>query len=252
MTSSRPLLISALCLTGIECLAGIGSAWAAPARAQDTDVLIRQAPTDPAGRSTSIDVNQIASGPVRVATPPMADRSVEGSSAPASNPIPTSQIGNATSSVEAGPQLAPRDPSVGPSPPAAALAQGRVTAMATPAGLDRCDPQSRTRGAVACDRVIEARAGEFRAPEPQALSAEQQLLASQRDQRDAQMDVSAAARRLANGQIDDSTAALAVASLSFQPTGRPAEEEEAVVDTSAIDAIVAGITTLVTGQPPSP
>lgn len=70
--------------------------------------------------------------------------------------------------------------------------------------------------------------------------------------RPASMDVTTAARRLGNGEFDDSTAALAVASLALGPRAPLEEEEEAAPDTSAIDAIVAGITTLVTGNPPNP
>ena len=106
---------------------------------------------------------------------------------------------------------------------------------------------------VVCDRVIEARASEFSSPDFQPLSAEQRLLETQRQQRLATVDVAAAARRLANGELDDSNAALAVASLTLRPAADDEKEDpEALGSTPEIDAIVAGITTLVTGAPPTP
>lgn len=129
--------------------------------------------------------------------------------------------------------------------------EGRNTSAAVPSGPDRCDPRIRPQPA-GCDRVIEARAGEFQSPDHQPLSAEQRLLASQRELRPATSDLNAATRRLGNGELDESSLELAVASIALRgPVVQP-EEEEVASEPSAIDAIVAGITTLVTGQPPNP
>lgn len=149
-------------------------------------------------------------------------------------------------------QLASADADPGPAPSAEQRAQGRVTAVSRPDGPDRCDPQSPRPPSTACDRVIEARAGEFSSPDFQPLSAEQRLLATERQQRRTESDPASAARRLANGEFDESNAALAVASMTM---GLPAEEEKQPAPTAsstAIDAIVVGITTLVTGAPPNP
>lgn len=227
-------------------------AWAQ----DDPRTVVSQTNTAAPGQASATGATQVArpaSTEVDVAPPALRDRRVTGSEAPTTGPVPYSQLHREAATADAGRQLSTGPGGVGPSPSAAARAQGRVTTVVTPRGPDRCDPQ---RGRVlpeGCERVIEARASDFPAPDPQPLSAEQRLLATQRELRPMSLDVGTATRRLANGQIDDSTAALAVASMALANRA-PAndDDEEPAADTSAIDAIVAGITTLVTGAPPSP
>ncbi|RZJ37101.1 MAG: hypothetical protein EON87_22695 [Brevundimonas sp.] len=99
--------------------------------------------------------------------------------------------------------------------------------------------------------MIETRAGDFPAPDPQPLSAEQRLLVAQRELNPQARDVTSATRRLADGNIDESNAGLAVASLTMGQTQRPSEDEEQPVDSSVTDAIVAGVLAVI-GQTPTP
>lgn len=145
----------------------------------------------------------------------------------------------------------------GTAPSAAALpspsgpADGRDTSAVVPTGPDQCDPRRRPLP-VACDRVIEARAGEFQTPDHGPLSAEQLLLVSQGAPRPTSGDLNQATRRLASGEADGSEAGLAVASVALQDTGPPKREEPPVEDLSALDAIVVGLTTFVVGLQPNP
>lgn len=181
------------------------------------------------------------------------DRTVEGSATGRQASSTLDQLTAERLNAQAGAQLTAEEASAGPAPSTRERASGRVTLVARPDGPDRCDPQGARRQSVVCDRVIEARAGEFSTPDFQPLSPEQRLLATQRQERPAASDAGSAARRLANGEIDESTAALAVASLALRPApNNDREKDESTADTSAIDAIVAGITTLITGAPPNP
>lgn len=230
------------------CGAGVASSgWAQSA------VAIRQAPSPAEERSNSVDASQV--GPAGISTAPMdvgpGERAVGGSLPSATPSLATLQIAPGTASAESGPQLAPTESSPVPSALPQSLAQGRITTVTTPQGSDRCDPQSRRPAPSSCAVVIESRAQDFAAADPRPLSAEQELLARQRDQRTPSLDIGTAARRLGNGQIDETTAGVIVAAQSMQAL-QPAAEEPADTDASALDAIVAGITTLVTGQPPTP
>lgn len=240
-------------LAALAVLIGICSgAWAQ----DDPRTLVAQTNTAAPGQASATGATQVArpaSTDIDVGPLALRDRRVTGSAPPTTGPVPYIQLHREAATADAGRQLSTEPGGVGPAPSAAARAQGRVTAVVTPRGPDRCDPQ---RGRIlpqGCDRIIEGRAGDFPAPDPQPLSAEQRLLATQRELRPMSLDVGTATRRLANGQIDDSTAALAVASMALGNRA-PAndDDEEPATDTSAIDAIVAGITTLVTGAPPTP
>lgn len=246
-----PRFIRGLSATVLLC--GIGVGFAPPAWAQ-SDVSIRQTPAFAEGRSDSVDASQV--GPAGISTAPMdvgpGERSVRGSLPSATPSLSTTQIAAGTASAEAGPQLAPTESSPVPSALPQSLAQGRITTVATPQGSDRCDPESRQPAPSSCAVVIENRAGDFAAADPRPLSAEQELLARQRDQRTLPLDIGTAARRLGNGQIDETTAGVIVAAQSMQTPGQSPAEEPVDAETSALDAIVAGITTLVTGQPPNP
>lgn len=245
--AGRPVVAAVAVLAGISC-----GAWAQ----DDPRTIVAQTNTAAPGQASATGATQVARPAptdIDVGPPGLRDRRVTGSAPLANGPVPYIQLHQEAPTAEAGRQLSTEPGGVGPAPSAAARAQGRVTTVVTPRGPDRCDPH---RGRVlpeGCERVIEARAGDFPAPDPQPLSAEQRLLATQRELRTMSLDVGTATRRLANGQIDDSTAALAVASMALGNRA-PADDddEEPAADTSAIDAIVAGITTLVTGAPPSP
>ena len=206
------------------CLSSVTSALAS---AQDSNVSIRQTPVHGVDREGSVRASQISSVGVSTDVPDVAptERSTAGSPPPTIQTGVTPQIAIGSPSAQVGRQLAPSEPSVGPSAGSSALAQGRVTSVATPQGRDRCDPQARGAAPASCARVIEARAGEFTAADPRPLSAEQELLAVQREAKSAPMDIGAATRRLANGQFDDATSAVIVASQSMQVLNRPVEEE---------------------------
>lgn len=179
------------------------------------------------------------------------DRTVVGSPAspfrPPANDQVTAERGAAYSNLD----LAGSTPSAAAPPSPSRPADGRDTSAAVPTGPDRCDPRRRPLP-VACDRVIEARAGEFQSPDHAPLSAEQLLLASQGELRPSSTSLTQASRRLASGEPDGSEAGLAVASMALQEAVPPAREEPPVEDLSALDAIVAGITTVVVGAQPNP
>ena len=61
-------------------------------------------------------------------------------------------------------------------------------------GTDRCDPQLAQRVYAECLRILELRAGEFDAPQAPTLSAEQRLLAEQRQREEALADNSTTLR----------------------------------------------------------
>ena len=213
-----------------------------PASAQDeSDVSVRQTTVEARGEGITTAVNQIGSG----------DRILGGSPPPAPapfvNPQVTGERGSAYSRLDL--SAGPANAEAPPSP--ARRSDGRNTNTAVLTGTDRCDPQQGPLP-VRCDDVIEARASEFRPPETEPLSAEQRLLATQRERRPSSTDFGTATRRLASGEIDTSDAALAVASVALQERQPPARDEEVPDEPSALDAIVAGITTLVGGQTPNP
>jgi hypothetical protein len=232
------------------CVIGLG--LAPPILAQ-SDVAIRQAPSPAVERSSKVDASQV--GTVPTSTAPMAVAPVErslGGSAPSISPsLETLQISPGTVRTDPGAQLGPSDPGPVPSAPARSLAEGRITAVTTLQGADRCDPQSRQPTPRNCADVIETRARDFAETGPRPLSAEQELMARQRDQPMQSVDVGSAARRLANGQIDESTTGVIVAAQTMQSLNQQ-PEERIVAEPSALDAIVAGITTLITGQPHNP
>lgn len=129
-------------------------------------------------------------------------------------------------------------------------AEGRNTATQTLAGRDRCDPRGTTAAAGVCREVIETRSAEFKAPDTQPLSPEQRLIVSQRALAENSQDVGRATRRLANGDVDDTNAGMAIASIMASSARQEQEEEPAPNQPSATDAIVAGIVASLGGQPP--
>lgn len=229
---------------------------AGPVLAQDPDAATHIQQMNRTARSSdAAEAGQVSAGAGRLQPVPVAatpDRVIGGSIATPAPATPVVQLSREGRTAEPVTQLASEDGDPGPAPSAEQRAQGRVTAVARPDGPDRCDPQSTQRTEAVCDRVIEARAGEFSSPDFQPLSPEQRLLATERSQRRAESDPGSAARRLANGEFDESNAALAVASMTLRPSEEEKKTPEPVAESSAIDAIVAGITTLVTGAPPTP
>ncbi|HST91232.1 MAG TPA: hypothetical protein VLJ13_03460 [Brevundimonas sp.] len=205
--------------------------------------------------SDDTEAGQVSAAAARLQPIPAAaapDRLIGGSAGAARPTASLDQLSREGRTAEPASQLANREADPGPAPSAAQRAQGRVTTVTRPGGPDRCDPQSALRMAVVCDRVIEARAGEFSSPTFEPLSPEQRLLATEREQRRPASDPGSAARRLANGELDESNAALAVASMTLRSPPDEEKTAEPTAESSAIDAIVAGITTLVTGAPPTP
>ncbi len=197
---------------------------------------------------------QISRGPALSAAPSQpVDRVVP--SAPATDrsarPGTERQLTQEPSGASVGAQLTSGRPTAGPSPTAAQRAMGRITTVDRPQGEDRCDSRSPRGETGICARVIETRAGDFPAPDPQPLSAEQRLLVAQRELNPQSRDVTSATRRLADGNIDETNAGLAVASLTMGQTQRPAEDEDQPVDSSVTDAIVAGVLAVI-GQAPPP
>lgn len=239
-------------IVGMITLMGSGTALA-----QDLSrTTVPQMNTSGPGQAAAAGADQVTpetASRFDVGSPRPGDRRVGGSAAPRTGPVPYLQLNRDAATADVGPQLSTEPGGAGPPPSPGVLAQGRIISVTTPVGPDRCDPQAGRVLPEGCERVIEARAREFPAPDPQPLSAEQRLLATQREWRSMSLDVGTATRRLANGQVDDSTAALAVASMALGNRGPTRDEdEEPTSDTSALDAIVAGITTLVTGAPPNP
>jgi hypothetical protein len=129
-------------------------------------------------------------------------------------------------------------------------AQGRTAAVTRVYGSDRCDarPAPATEED-ACARVIETRAAEFERPAAptDSRSPEERLLA--RDPVGSSTDARLAARRFADGKVEESVAAQAVASgeLARRNTDedRPPDGEvagEQSVAAALIQAIVNGAT----------
>lgn len=196
--------------------------------------------------SAAISVDQIsgpAAGASRAATTlgsGSADRLPPAYRAPAVQLAPEGRP-----TAEAGPQLTAAQPSADAPTAGTRRVQGRDTTADALAGDDRCDPQARENTDDRCARVIETRSGEFRAPETSPLSPEQRLLIAQRAPQDRPRDVSDAARRLGNGELDDSDASLAIASLALaQPIAPPEEKRPEEAMPSVTDAIVAGIVSM--------
>lgn len=129
-------------------------------------------------------------------------------------------------------------------------AEGLNTTTQTLTGRDRCDPRETGAAGGICREVIETRAAEFKAPDVQPLSPEQRLMVSQRALTDNNQDLGRATRRLANGDVDDTNAGMAIASLAVASTSQQPDEEPESAEPSATDAIVAGIVASLGGQSP--
>ncbi|KHL26519.1 hypothetical protein PK98_08970 [Croceibacterium mercuriale] len=121
-----------------------------------------------------------------------------------------------------------RDSSAPVGASSAADSAPRATAPIT--GTDRCDPQQPSADRAECRNTLERRAGDFAAPAPATLSAEQALIASQRPQASRHEPVGSGrrARMAGTGPTDDelrSNQELATIYLSRegQPVDHPKE-----------------------------
>lgn len=136
-------------------------------------------------------------------------------------------------------------------------AQGRDPRVDRLQGDDRCDPQNLPRLAQAerarCAQVIERRSAEFDRPSPREPSPEERLLRGQ--QVAGSTDARTAARSLAEGEVDDSLAAQAVAWSANRPAAderragpREPDAELSPAAQSVIEAIVRGAAPGVTAR----
>lgn len=167
----------------------------------------------------------------------------------------SSQVSRERPSAQTPVQLNPARRTAEPAPPLSTVRQGRDTRVSPLSGSDRCDPrEAAALGNPLCARVLETRAREFERPPAAPLTAEQRLLAGQRnlDRRD---DTAQAARRLAKGNADLSLEDQGVAATTLgaaqtsEPTG--AEQERASELKAIADAITAGVTNGITVLPPN-
>lgn len=207
----------------------------------------------PATPQISADAPALSTAPAQPVDRTLPEAPEPGS---VSQPRPETQLTGERGRTDAGVQLTSAAPDAGPAPSAAARLAGRNTTVDRPNGPDRCDPRADARpapgAAPVCARVIETRAGDFPAPDTEPLSAEQRLMVAQRPLTPMTRDLGSATRRLADGNVDESNAGLAVASLALgQPAPGRDDEEEPVADTSVTDAIVAGVLSAI-GQQPTP
>jgi hypothetical protein len=155
--------------------------------------------------------------------------------------VPPATVAPKTSAAS---QLSNNRPSAAAPPSGSTRKQGRDTHTEALQGTDNCDPQN-GQADEACKRVIETRSDEFSPPPSEPLSAEQSLMVSQQ-KTDSGRDVTAATRRLANGDIDDSNAGLAV-SVMGTTTSSTDDPTAKVESNSTTDAIVSAVVNLVQG-----
>lgn len=131
-------------------------------------------------------------------------------------------------------------------------AQGRNPRVERLEGDDRCDPRNATNltaaEAARCAQVIERRSAEFTRPEPREPSPEERLL---RFHHGDGTSARTAARALADGDVEGSLAAQAIASAANRPTEAalaprtaPAQPELTPEAQAVIDAIVKGAATV--------
>lgn len=169
-------------------------------------------------------------------------------SGPAEGRTPSPQLSSPGAGARATDQLAKGRPTAEGPTPLSTPAQGRDPLVERVQGDDRCDPQNLARLSAPerarCAQVIERRSAEFSRPEPPQPSPEERLL---RAQAAAGADARTAARRLAEGEVEDSLAAQAIAS-GANRTGpeqrasdpRAAEPELSPEAQAVIEAIVQG------------
>lgn len=127
-------------------------------------------------------------------------------------PPPPSQLTDEGRSLKPARQLTVAPPTAEGPAPLSTPQEGRTGAIARVEGEDRCDPaKAGQRRDAACVRVIERRSAEFERPREPEPSPEARLLGMQSIADAAAPDARLAARRLAEGEVDGSQAAQAVA-----------------------------------------
>ena len=162
---------------------------------------------------------------------------------------PPSQISAPGAGAPATDQLAKGRRTADAPAPLSTPAQGRNATVETLRGDDRCDPQNLPRLAAGerarCAQVIERRSAEFARPTVPEPSPEERLLRGQ--QAAGSADARTAARRLGEGEVDDSLAAQAIASATNRPAGdergtdpRPNDPALSPEAQALINAIVQG------------
>lgn len=121
------------------------------------------------------------------------------------NDVGAAQWGHDRGSAEPVQQLAPATRSSEAPHNLSSKQQGNLPAQVRVEGTDRCDPKQRgAKVDASCAHVIETRSGEFSAPGPAPLTAEQRLLAAQaRGERGLAAEVGReSATHLASGAAD--------------------------------------------------
>jgi hypothetical protein len=155
--------------------------------------------------------------------------------------VPPATVAPKTSATR---QLSQNRPSAAAPASGSTRKQGRNTHTEALQGTDICDPQT-GKADEACKRVIETRSDEFSPPETEPLSAEQSLMISQQ-KADSSRDVTSATRRLANGDVDDSNAGLAISSLGMAKS--PTDDATVKVESNpTTDAIVSAVVNIMQG-----
>ncbi|MCC7268193.1 MAG: hypothetical protein IT546_12780 [Caulobacteraceae bacterium] len=208
----------------------------------------------PAGAGDLTAIDQIGPAPVQAParTPegrPMVPTGIAPSAAtPQVNPGrrdlgPSPRVG--PRALEARPAQLNTARATSDAPPNPAARPTRRTTVDTVRGDDRCDPAHRLASEEECARVIETRASEFAAQEPQTTAEER--LASGLAKPGTQVsgvDARAAARRLASGDPGNSEAAQAIAvagNTMAEPSIEQPKEPDLPDDASAAALILQSI-----------
>lgn len=221
--------------------------WPALASAQEQRVDIDQLrPAAPSAAASQVPLSMTGETPLDISS----DAALAAAPVVGAAVRPVAQVTAERGRSDASAQLTRERPSAEAPISGVDRREGRNTRTEVLTGEDRCDPEQPGLPGDRCRHVIETRAAEFRAPEVQPLSPEQRLLVAQRELAPASLDAGTAARRLANGEIDDSNAALAVASLALGGSPTKEDRKEEATAPSAVDAIVSAIMSGMGAPPP--
>ncbi|WP_374575528.1 hypothetical protein [Phenylobacterium sp.] len=159
---------------------------------------------------------------------------------PSSPPTPFDQVNKEarTAAAPAGqpdsipyrsPEQLNTSPKTAEAPSGPAVPWPRSTTMEPVFGQDACDPQDpKSRDNPACARTLEMRASEFAQPAAPTTSAEERLMS---DTHERGQDADASARRLATGDVQNSSAAQAY--VFTQDTAAAAAQSTATTAVSA-------------------
>jgi len=210
-------------------------------------LLIAAAPAGAARAQAVTDIDQIttATAPVvpsetakpTTAAPAQLSRTTE------SRPV-EAQLTLADRKHQATSQVASTVPTAQAPEPLSTPQQGRTAAVQRVGGKDRCDSAiPKDKRSADCNRVIEARAGDYERPAPTQLSPEQKLLLDQQ-LRAAGDGIANATQRLANsGKTSDSIEAMGVASVILdQATQQPKAKDQDPQNEAATQAVIDFVT----------